>query len=182
MSNFLGLDDEQKGGDSPAPDIDTEQLAARVKSGANWFYWIAGLSVINSLIFAFGGQVAFVAGLGFTQLIDAVIQASVEDLGSPGLKAVAIVFSLVFVIVFALAGYFANKRFFTAFVIGVIIYGADTALVLFLLDSYIMAAFHAFALFFMVRGLMACRQLNAAMATTAPLQTNVLTPPPPPSF
>ena len=50
-------------------------LLAQLKSGANWFYWIAGLSVVNSLIFAFGGHTSFIAGLGLTQLIDGIFDA-----------------------------------------------------------------------------------------------------------
>src|SRR5216117_2936789 len=40
---------------------------AQLKSGASWFYWIAGLSLINSIVAFTGGQWAFLFGLGITQ-------------------------------------------------------------------------------------------------------------------
>ncbi len=34
-----------------------------VKSGANWFVWIAGLSVVNSIVGMSGGHLHFIVGL-----------------------------------------------------------------------------------------------------------------------
>ena len=36
--------------------IEMLNLANRVHSGANWFYWIAGLSLINSVILLSGSE------------------------------------------------------------------------------------------------------------------------------
>lgn len=35
----------------------------QAKSGANWFFWIAGMSIFNSLIQLLGGSLNFVIGL-----------------------------------------------------------------------------------------------------------------------
>ena len=48
---------------SSEPEEVSPETLAQLKSGANWFYWIAGLSLINSAIFVFGGNVNFIAGL-----------------------------------------------------------------------------------------------------------------------
>jgi hypothetical protein len=164
MSNLLGLEEERRDvGDSQYPDASSgpdPELAGQVKRGANWFYWIAGLSVVNSVIFLFGADVAFLAGLGFTILVDALIDVSIHN-GAPALlKAVAVIFDLILVIVFALFAYYAGKRFSVAFIIGILVYALD-ALLLLALGLYFMAAFHAFALFFIIRGFLACRKLNA---------------------
>ena len=53
-------------------EVERYRLAQRVKSSANWFYWIAGLSVVNSIVVHTGSSWSFIAGLGITQLIDAV--------------------------------------------------------------------------------------------------------------
>src|SRR6478672_6161125 len=45
---------------------------ARVRAGAKWFYWIAALSLVNSLVAIFGGQFHFVVGLGITSIVDAL--------------------------------------------------------------------------------------------------------------
>ena len=36
------------------------ELAQRYRSGVNWFYWIAGLTIITSLIATFGGGVTMI--------------------------------------------------------------------------------------------------------------------------
>src|SRR5690349_21130602 len=59
---------------------DQETLAV-MHRGANWFYWIAGLSLVNSAIFAFGGQVSFILGLSYTQVIDVFSDAIVAGGG-----------------------------------------------------------------------------------------------------
>ncbi len=175
MSNLLELKDETTAVDLGPDPVDP----AHLRGGANWFYWIAGLSAINSAIFAFGGNTAFIAGLGFTQLADGVIDLSIQQGGPSVLKAVAVVFDIILIIVFALFGYFANKRFSAAFIVGILIYAAD-ALLLLVLGAFLTAGFHAFALFFIIRGFLACRKINAAESSRV-FQTMPL-PPPPPSF
>src|SRR2546428_11801124 len=45
--------------------------AQLVRSGANWFIWIAGLSLVNSVLFVAGSDWAFFLGLGATPFSDA---------------------------------------------------------------------------------------------------------------
>ena len=45
---------------------------ARLRSGARWFYWVAGLSLVNTAAAFAGGHVHFMVGLGITQVVDAV--------------------------------------------------------------------------------------------------------------
>jgi len=180
MSNLLGLEEAKPSTgeyDNAAPGPDPE-WTARVKRGANWFYWIAGLSVVNSLAFIGGAQLHFLGGLGLTELADAVIAASINEGAPTAIKAVSIIFDLVAVTGFALAGYYANKFVRTAFLIGIIIYGLDTLIVL-ALGAYFMAAFHAFALYSLINGYIACRQMKAHLKSQAQI---VGQPPPPPSF
>src|SRR5690348_7668634 len=55
----------------PAPTSAPNVIAAaRVVSGAKWFYWIAALSMVNSLVAVFGGNFHFVLGLGITSVVD----------------------------------------------------------------------------------------------------------------
>ena len=173
MSNSLGLQDtQQTEGYGLEPNRD--ELEMRLKNGANWVYWIAGLSVINSLIYISGSDVSFLAGLGFTQLVAAFVDIAIESGAPAAMRGVSIVFSLVVVVVFGLFGYYANKRFTAAFVVGIILYFLD-GLLLLLLGVFFSAGFHAFALIFIVRGFLACRELNAFDAARA-----FQHPPPPP--
>jgi len=153
--------DQQTGEKEPDP-----ATLAQLKGGASWFYWIAGLSLVNSAIFAFGGQVNFIAGLAFTQIIDAVADASAGERGSTSIHAVAIVFDLILVVIFALIGYYANKAINAVFIGGMIIYAID-ALICLLLESYIAAGFHVFALIMIFRGYMASREVNHVRAHNA---------------
>lgn len=177
MSNLLDLKDDKPDGhgslSSFEPDVDPE-WEAQLKSGANWFYWIAGLSLVNSLAFIFQANFAFLAGLGITQLFEAVVLLSIENGAPASLNVVAIAFDLIIVGIFAFIGYYANKGFTAPFLVGIIIYVLDAVVVL-ALGSYAAAAFHAFALFFIIRGYLASRKLRAAQSD-APFQ-----PPPPPS-
>jgi hypothetical protein len=158
MSNLLNLHEEKT--DTNDDLVNRDELEATVKSGANWFYWIAGLSVINSLVYLSGSDWSFLAGLGLTQLTEAFVDISIENGAPAALKAVAVSFSFIMVAVFALFGYYAGKRSSAAFVIGTGLYLVD-GLLLLLLGALASAGFHAFALFFIIRGFLACRTLNA---------------------
>lgn len=179
MSDLLGLSEEKQtsaSNDPQQPSGFDPAWEATAKSGANWFYWIAGLSLVNSLAFAFGSNFSFLAGLGITQVVEALIEVSIES-GAPSmLKGFAIAFDVVVFGVFALLGYYSNKLFTAAFVIGIVAYVIDGALVL-AVGSIASAAFHAFALFFIIRGFLACRNLKK-FQQSPPIQS----PPPPPSF
>lgn len=138
---------------------DNDDLLRRAKSGANWFYWIAGLSLINSIIFLFGGNLSFIAGLGITQMLDAVVD---QISGSEGFSAVKIITFAVDAIlagVFILCGMWANKLEIWAFVVGMVLYILDTILLL-AIGAYLPVAFHAFALFMIFRGFSAARQIK----------------------
>ena len=134
------------------------ELLAQVKSGANWFYWIAALSLVNSAIYAFGGDVSFILGLAVTQLVEGITDAMIVEGAPSALRYVAVVVNLVITAVFALFGYYANKRMAWAFIVGSVLYVFD-GLIYLASGSMLAAGFHAFALFFIIRGFMASRQI-----------------------
>ncbi len=140
---------------------DNDDLAKRTKSGANWFYWIAGLSLVNSIIFLFGGNVSFIAGLGITQLLDAVVDQISAGEGFTAVKVITFVVDAILAGILVLCGLWANKLEIWAFVVGMVLYILDTILLL-LLGAYLPVAFHAFALFMIFRGFSAARQLKAS--------------------
>lgn len=128
---------------------------AQLKSGASWFYWIAALSLINSLIALSGSNYNFILGLGVTQIIDG-FGMGFEGAG----KAIALVLDLIVVGIFVFFGVFANKRKTRAFVVGMVLYGLDSLFAL-LVQDWLPLGFHGFALFCLFRGFRACRELNA---------------------
>ena len=129
---------------------------AHLKSGASWFYWIAGLSLINSAIALSGSATRFIVGLGLTQVFDGFAQG----LGSSGGLAVAVVLDLLIAVVFVFFGVFANKRHSWAFIVGMILYSLD-GLIFLVFQEWLPLAFHVFALWCVFRGFKACRELKA---------------------
>lgn len=157
---------------TPADSQQMQQMVAvlnlqrRMKSGARNFYWIAGLSVVNSLVTIFGGGFYFVIGLGVTLLIDGLALAISEELGgSPLVIGLGFLFSLVFDAIFAIFGYFASKGQRWAFIAGMVLYSLDAALML-AFQEWLGLGFHLFFLLGVWTGLQALRKLNALRPST----------------
>jgi hypothetical protein len=141
--------------------LQIEKQQQILKVGANWFYWIASLSVVNSLILFFGGQWSFIVGLGITQVIDALATVVAEEAGAGAgaIRAAALALDVGVAGLVALFGWFANQRKAAAFVIGMALYGLDGLLFL-LVQDWLSLGFHAFALFGLFGGLKALRSLR----------------------
>lgn len=135
------------------------ELAKHYKAGANWFYWLAALSMITSLIALGGGGIQFIFSLGITQIIDAFAAAFALELGT-GAKVVAIVLDLIITGVFVLFGWLANQRQLWAYITGAVLFLLDGVLSLVMADIISVLA-HAFVLFFLFRGIFAGRELIA---------------------
>jgi hypothetical protein len=133
--------------------------AAQLRSGASWFYWIAGLSLINSVAALTGQSWRFFVGLGITQVFDGFAL----KMGSSG-KFVAFILDLLVAGMFVLFGIFAHKAHLWAFLLGMVLFGLD-GLIFVLARDWIGAGFHVFVLFFLFRGFNACRTLKASVAT-----------------
>ena|SRR5579864_8880988 len=130
-----------------APAQNRALAQARMIVAANWFYWIAGLSIINSIITMSGGNLRFIFGLGVTSMLDSVGHST----GSEGMGA-SFVINLVVAGVLALFGYFGRKGAKWAFLVGMVAYGLD-ALLLLLVQDWLGLAFHGWALFRISQGL-----------------------------
>jgi hypothetical protein len=136
-------------------------LTRRVKSGGNTFYWIAALSVINSVILAFGGGTYFVVGLATALFVGGV--AIGVGQASPDLaliaKVIGLVLSTVIAGIFAIFGYFAGKGQRWAFITGMVLYAVDGLLMLVFAD-WLGIAFHLYFLWLLFGGLQALTRLE----------------------
>jgi len=144
--------------DDSAQEIES-QLSSQHHSGAQWFYWIAALSLLNSAASWFGTDWGFVIGLGITQVFDAFATVLQEELG-PAVRVAAFAGSLVVAGSFVLFGIVASRRSGLAYVLGMTLYALDGALFL-LVGDWLSVGFHVFALFFIARGFQACRKLDS---------------------
>jgi hypothetical protein len=146
-------------------------LEERCRAGARWFYWIAALSLVTSLVSLSGNQWGFILSLGVTQVIDALAAGLAEGVGNTA-KIVALVLDLSIVGAFALAGYMAERRMGWVFAVGMGFYSLDTLLFVYVRD-WLGIGFHLFALYCIFGGFRACLRLNALHRAA------VVAPPPP---
>lgn len=137
------------------------KLENQLKGGANWFFWVAGLSLVNTVVFLFDGTINFVVGLGITQIIDGLalyISTELNPEIALFIQIVGLGINLIILGIFVLFGVMARKRKNWAFVTGMILYALDV-LILIWASDLLSILFHAFALYGMFQGLRAVRKL-----------------------
>lgn len=127
---------------------------SKFKNAMGWFYWIAGLSFINSLLAVFSANFSFTIGLGITQFVDAMAILVAQELGTTShiLSIFSLIISLIFSGLFVLFGFLGNKRKKGAIITGIVIYALDGVLT-FVLGLYLDGLFHLLALFGIFMGL-----------------------------
>ncbi len=118
-----------------------------VASAARWFWWIAGLSVVNMIMSMSQSKENFVVGLGMTALADAIFAHA---------RPVAFAIDAVVVGFFVVMGRFARRGARWAFLAGAGVYAVD-ALIYANVRDWMPVAFHVLVLFFIGRGIAALR-------------------------
>src|SRR5262245_35412931 len=126
-----------------AADSERRQLEAKFHGGANWFFWIAALSVINSLISLTEGGPQFVVGLGVTRVANEVATEVVKQNPASAMvaKGIAFAFTCLAAGFFAAIGAGSRKGWVWVFAIGIFFYTLD-ALPLLLYPDWLSIAFH----------------------------------------
>jgi len=119
-----------------------------VRSAARWFWWIAGLSVVNTVLSHSGSDTNFVVGLGITAVSDAVFSQA---------KVIAFAIDAVAVGFFSFMGLKAMRGSAWAFYAGLAVYAID-ALIYVRFQDWMPVAFHALAIFFIAKGVMRLRE------------------------
>ena len=160
----------------PPPEIVTEdpleylraeilQLHERGTSGANWFFWIAALSLVNSLILLSDGERHFVVGLGVTLVSDSIAVVVARE--NPDIamiaKSIAFGFALCVAGGVCLFGWLSRRAILPIFALGMILYLLD-ALIYLLVGDWMSVGFHGFALFCMWGGFAAFQRMKAIRA------------------
>jgi hypothetical protein len=141
------------------------QLDARGTAGAGWFFWIAALSLVNSVILLSGGDRHFVVGLGVTMVADVVAKTIAEE--NPDIagtaKGIAFAFDLFVAAVVCVFGWLSRRGILPVFALGMFLYLLD-GLIYVLVGEWMSVGFHAFVLFSMWSGFTAYRQMKAIKA------------------
>lgn len=138
-----------------------DRLNRQVRNGASNFFWIAGLSAVNTVLAFVGSDTRFVIGLGATQFVDAVAYYGAQRNSSIQtiLMVVAFVIDLFFIGLFVLLGYLSTKKKLWAFIIGIALYSFD-ALLMLAFQDWLGLGFHVFFLFGLLSGVRALNQLQ----------------------
>lgn len=139
------------------------RLRQQFSGGANWFFWIAGLSMVNAVVALSGSGWHFLAGLAATEVVAGI--ALGLQLGQLG-KLIAFALAAFIAGVFVLFGILARKGRGWAFVVGMLLYAADGAIYAYF-EDWFSAGFHVFALLFIFQGARALRALKNAAAQIA---------------
>lgn len=143
------------------------RLQHALKASAAWFLWVAGLSMVNSVLNLSGVKFQFIFGLGIAQLVDALARHA-----GYASFILDIIINGFLVGVFVVFFNFARQGRKWAFRAGMIVYALDGLLML-LFKSYLGVAVHAFALFWMNGGLTAISELTELEQASLPSDAQV---------
>ena len=156
--------------------IQHAQLKQAYRAGANWFYWIAGLTIVTSIIAFGGGGWRFFISLGITQIIDGFAQGLSTELGGAP-KVVALILDLIVTGLFVLFGWLANQKHLWAYILGMVAFALD-GLVLLPFGDLLGVIAHVVVLFFLFRGFQNGRNLLALEKAMAEQQAAAAAPQP----
>jgi hypothetical protein len=139
-------------------DLDPVEYAPRnnIFIGADVFFVLAGLSIINSLIVYFLQIRNLPIAFAFTQWIDGTTGAMTPEGWNPPLSITRLAMDILIAIAFAGFGWFARRGSDLAFVVGMFLYVVDAMLSIGLREFWGFG-FHLIALFFIFKGLLASR-------------------------
>ena len=128
-----------------------------VLSGARWFWWIAGLSLVNLFLFYAGSNTSFVVGLAMTAVASAVFTDP---------KVVGMVVAALIIGFYVIAGHFAQREKLWAFYVGLGFYVLDALLYMYI-EDWMPVAFHAYVIFHLFKGISALRERSAVVPAPA---------------
>jgi hypothetical protein len=145
-------------------------LENKIKSQINTFYWIAALSVINSIVYFTGGKISFVIGLAFTQIVDVFSSRLAKRLSSTTgsiIQVFGILIDILLAGLFVLIGYFGLKYHKKTIIAGIVLYALD-GLLLLVLQDWFAFLFHVWMLVLLIRGLISIITLKKLQASVMP--------------
>jgi len=125
-----------------------------VLHAADWFFWLAILSVINSLIVYYYKVPNTPGALGITQWVDGTTSGI-----NASMTTVSLVTNILIAGALAMFGLLARRGSDVAFVVGIFLYVIDAFLMIGMKDFFGFGV-HLIALFFLVKGLLASRHIR----------------------
>lgn len=134
-----------------------QSLVQGMKSTGSTFYWIAGLSLINTIMMATKANLMFLGGLGITLVVDVVFANT-----GANIQPIGFGINITIALMFLALGMWAGKGAKPAFIIGMGLYALDACLYI-LVSDWINVAFHGYFLYLLFQGFKASGALKAAL-------------------
>ncbi|BCM93918.1 hypothetical protein IAD21_05813 [Abditibacteriota bacterium] len=162
------------GPQDPASLEANEGLAALVKThsrGANWFFWIVGLSLVNAFLISGGSDKVMAIGANATLIMDYIAKEEIAKSASMAgtLRGVEVIFDVLVLGFYAFCGLMAVRGRVWGFYVGMTVFALDTIVSVISVDV-IGGLLHAWALFCMWQGVSALKQIHALrQAAQAPV-------------
>jgi hypothetical protein len=125
-----------------------------VQSAARWFWWIAAMSLVNTVMAHTGSDSSFVIGLAMTAFADGM---------SASAPITAFVLTGMFLAFYVLMGLFGVRGKAWAFYAGIAVYVVD-ALIYVYFDAWLCVGFHVYAIFWIAKGVLRLNELKAEPA------------------
>ena len=132
-----------------------------VRNGASWLFAIGGLSIVNTLLTAFGFNFNSIVGLGITGLLDAAFYEIARS--NFIFFFVNLFFNIMISSAFFILAVYAKKAQVWAFILAMIFYGFDTVL-LFFVEFWSAIVFHIIGMVGIFFGYKSLRSLEYSNA------------------
>ncbi len=139
----------------------------RIASAARWFWWIAALSLVNSVLIHSGSNTSFLVGLGFTLVADTMFAT---------MKPIAYAIDLLSIGFYVGIGFIALRGYRWALFVGGLLYALDGAIYL-LGEEWLPVAFHVYVLIMITIGTIALNKAIKSVLTAPPAPAPVAPPP-----
>ena len=133
----------------PPPVYPPQTLSLGFLRGKQELFWVAGLSLVNSLLAQFDAHIRFPTGMGITQASDAIFLKAFAEGGALAHGA-ALVFALLAAGVVCLFAWLTGRGSRTVFMIAIVLYGLDALLCL-VFQDWFSVAFHGWMLFKLIQ-------------------------------
>lgn len=137
--------------------VGPQQLRQAMSNVGRLFFWIAGLSVLNTVLYLSHTNVMMLGGLGITLVVDVYGKILHQ-------QSLAFTVDLMMGCIFVAFGLAAGRGSRTVFVVGMAVYALD-ALVLLYFNDIFNVAWHAYFLVNLNKSLQYSDRLRAALAT-----------------
>ena len=165
----------------PSPFLQSQPIVPQPQKrssseGSGVFYYIAGVSLLNSVLIIF--KVGFYGSLAITTLVSSIGLAIAESING-GMATTFIINAIAFAVNAVIAGivagfgYLSGKGYGWAYVIGMIAYTVD-ALIMLWLGDWVEVLVHLYVLYLLWKGWAGLRKINAAAAKAESTSPSVI--------